>query len=94
MYDTTQKVWGIPAFDMEVPCPTRGDSVSREDLDQAIVRFLHVGPEEVHTATLADAIMMLWNRVDPRHRPHLLDNLEVFGEWKVERKASGERKDS
>jgi len=94
MYDVSQKIRGIPVFDVEIPRPAHHNGESREQLDKAILGCLKNGSKEVHTVTLAAAILMLWNRVEPGHRAHLLAVLNFFAEWKIERTVGGEQKSS
>jgi hypothetical protein len=85
---------GNPAHDIHVPAPTASRSTDDRSVEQAILRYLQTGAEEVHTLTLADAILELWRHLNAGDRVHLLEVLRVYGGWKIERSASGERRDS
>lgn len=89
--DSTRET-GSPAHDIHVPAPAAAPDLDDRTRDEAVLRYLQEGAEEVHTLTLADAARELWCHLGDDHRGHLLESLRVYGAWKIARTASGERK--
>lgn len=94
MYDESQKHTGSAAHDMQVHNSDPSGSLDDRVIASATVQYLNQAPREVHTLTLADAVVELWKHVGAVHRQHLLHVLRIYGDWEVQRTSSGERKKS
>jgi hypothetical protein len=63
-------------------------------LSDRLSEYLLNGPKEVHTLTLSDAILRLGDVCTGSQRSVLVNVVEAFVNWKVERGPDGERKKS
>jgi hypothetical protein len=80
MYDASNVPTGSMAHDIQVPTLETPRGVSVATFHRAVVRFLKEAAREVHTLTLADAIVELHGHVEDQG--HLLSILERYAAWR------------
>ena len=60
--------------------PTYEQSAHNEDLEQAVINLLRGGVDDVHTATMADASVMLWKHANEDQRKELLHYMSLLSQ--------------
>jgi hypothetical protein len=88
-FDSAQET-GSTAHDILIPSPLPPFYPDEGKLKAAVLRYIGEGPKEVHTLTLADAIVELWTHLGPGERVHLFAVLQTYAGWELEHSTSGE----
>jgi hypothetical protein len=63
--------WNDPAFDVVIPDTQWQSSVGVDVLEERLIALLTNGIDNVHTLTLADVAVTLWDHSDPSQRAQL-----------------------